>query len=277
MRMGQVTGGFRAALQHAYQQNNNRLLCWDDWPPRLDRLLNVPPVGRDEQERNGWNSGDLSPNMFITDDDPLTVHRHAIPASTDGARGKLGYTCGLHVWEISWTVGHRGTSAVVGVGTDAAPLHVVGFRPLVGSNSESWGWDIQQNRLYHKFKNKAVATYPKFANEAKAEYAVADRFLMILDMDEGTLSFVENGCFLGQAFDGLKGLRLYPMIGAVWGRSKITMKYIGGLEPGPLSLKELCRCVIRYQLLKCKTVDCIIDLPLPTVLKSYLDFKYSYC
>lgn len=49
-------------------------------------------------------------------------------------------------------------------------------------------------------------------------------------MDEGTLSFVVDGQYLGVAFRGLKGRKLYPIVSAVWGHCEITMKYIGGLD-----------------------------------------------
>lgn len=49
-------------------------------------------------------------------------------------------------------------------------------------------------------------------------------------MDEGTLSFVVDGQYLGVAFRGLKGRKLHPIVSAVWGHCEITMKYIGGLD-----------------------------------------------
>jgi len=55
-------------------------------------------------------------------------------------------------------------------------------------------------------------------------------FAVVLDMDEGTLSFVVDGQYLGVAFRGLKGRKLFPIVSAVWGHCEITMKYIGGLD-----------------------------------------------
>lgn len=56
------------------------------------------------------------------------------------------------------------------------------------------------------------------------------RKIVVLDMDEGTLAFVVDGQYLGVAFRGLKGKKLYPIVSAVWGHCEITMKYIGGLD-----------------------------------------------
>ena len=52
----------------------------------------------------------------------------------------------------------------------------------------------------------------------------------MLDMDEGTLGFVVDGKYLGPAFRGLRGKKLYLMVSAVWGHCEITMKYLGGLD-----------------------------------------------
>lgn len=55
---------------------------------------------------------------------------------------QIGYTDGFHVWEITWPSRQRGTHAVVGVATKAARLHIAGYSSLIGSDSESYGWDI---------------------------------------------------------------------------------------------------------------------------------------
>ena len=36
--------------------------------------------------------------------------------------------------------------------------------------------------------------------------------------------------FLGVAFRGLKGKKVYPIVSAIFGYCDVTMKYIGGLE-----------------------------------------------
>ena len=58
-------------------------------PARLDALLERPAVGYEEQLKHSWNPNDKSTNLFIKDDDPLTVHRHPVPQSTDCIRGKV--------------------------------------------------------------------------------------------------------------------------------------------------------------------------------------------
>ncbi|XP_077579906.1 SPRY domain-containing SOCS box protein 4a isoform X2 [Stigmatopora nigra] len=201
-------------------------------PPRLDLLLDMPCAGPDAQLRHAWNADDRSLNIFIKEEDKLTFHRHPVAQSTDCVRGRVGYTRGLHVWRIHWPCRQRGTHAVVGVATSQAPLHSVGYTALVGSDRESWGWDLGRNRLYHDSKNRAQGsppTYPSFLEPEEA-FALPDSLLVVLDMDEGTLSFVVDGQYLGVAFRGLKGKKLHPIVSAVWGHCEISISYINGLD-----------------------------------------------
>lgn len=198
-------------------------------PNRIDILLDMPPAPKDIQLKHSWNADDRSLNIFVKDDDKLTFHRHPVAQSTDCIRGKVGMTKGLHIWEICWPTRQRGTHAVVGVATAEAPLHSVGYQSLIGAETHSWGWDLGRNKLYHDSKNGAGATYPAILKNDEA-FLVPDKFMVALDMDEGTLSFIVDQQYLGVAFRGLRGKKLYPIVSAVWGHCEITMRYIGNLD-----------------------------------------------
>lgn len=241
-------------------------------PPRLDLLLDMPPVARETQVKYSWNSEDRSLNVFVKEDDKMTFHRHPVAQSTDCIRGKVGFTKGLHVWEVFWSTRQRGTHAVIGVATSEAPLHSVGYQSLVGSNDQSWGWDLGRNMLYHNSKTCPGVTYPAILKPDET-FLVPDKFLVALDMDEGTLSFIVDGQYLGVAFRGLKGRKLYPIVSAVWGHCEITMKYIGGLDPEPLPLMDLCRRVIRHKVGRTHLEERIEQLQLPQSMKTYLLYR----
>ncbi|XP_017767074.1 PREDICTED: protein gustavus isoform X1 [Eufriesea mexicana] len=241
-------------------------------PPRLDVLLDMPPASRETQIHHSWNANDRSLNIFVKDDDKLTFHRHPVAQSTDCIRGRVGYTKGMHVWELFWSTRQRGTHAVVGVATAEAPLHSVGYQSLVGNNEQSWGWDLGRNKLLHDSKNNAGITYPTLLKHDET-FIVPDKFLVVLDMDEGTLAFVVDGQYLGVAFKGLKGKKLHPIVSAVWGHCEITMKYIGGLDPEPLPLMDLCRRVIRKRIGKDKIEEKVNALSLPLAVKTYLLYR----
>lgn len=241
-------------------------------PARLDILLDMPSASKESQIVHSWNPDDRSLNIFVKEEDKQTFHRHPVAQSTDCIRGKVGLTKGFHVWEVHWSARQRGTHAVVGVATRDAPLHSAGYQSLVGSNDQSWGWDLGRNKLFHDSKNNSGVTYPALL-KSEETFIVPDKFLIVLDMDDGTLSFVVDGQYLGVAFRGLKGKKLYPIVSAVWGHCEITMKYIGGLDPEPLPLTDLCRRVIRQQLGKDRLEDKVHQLNLPSTLVNYLLYK----
>ncbi|MBN3303046.1 GUS protein, partial [Amia calva] len=197
-------------------------------PAQLDKLLDMPPASLEVQLQHAWDRKDRSGNIYIKDDN-LTFYRKKVSNSTDCIRGKVGYTRGLHVWEIYWPRDQRGTHAVVGVATEYAPLFSFEIESLVGSSRESWGWDLGRNTLYHDSKNRPGETYPNILRSKKL-LAVPDSLKVVLDMDEGTLSFIVDEQYLGVAFRGLKGKKLYPIVSAVFGNCEVTMRYINGLD-----------------------------------------------
>ena len=159
-------------------------------PTQLDILLNRPATDESTQIAHSWNPKDSSQNIFLKQNNLLTFHRRPTPRTTDCVRGRKGYTQGLHAWQLVWPCANRGTHAVVGVATKDAPLFSHGYMPLVGTNQESWGWELVENKLYHNevnYKSGGV-TYPSTLAPGE-NFVVADSFLVILDMNEGTLSY----------------------------------------------------------------------------------------
>ena len=104
-------------------------------PNRLDTILDMPPVSHEVQVKHSWNPDDRSLNIFVKEEDPFTLHRHPVAQSTDCIRSRMGYTRGLHVFQIHWNVRQRGTHAVIGVCTIDAALHAQGYQALIGSFS----------------------------------------------------------------------------------------------------------------------------------------------
>jgi len=257
----------------AYNNNNSKFLSDCTIPPRLEYLLDMPHCSFATQIQHSWNPDDRSLNIFVKEVDPLTLHRHPVAQSTDCIRTKMGYTKGIHLWELNWNSRQRGTHAIIGVASDKTALHCVGYQSLIGSNAESWGWDLGRNRACHNTKasNQPPPVYPKMLKPDET-FVVPDAFMMCLDMDEGTLSFLADGQYLGVAFRGLKGKKVYPIVSAVWGHCEITMKYINGLDPNPLPLADLCRRCIRQKIGK-QRLNEINKLELPNIIKNYLLFK----
>ena len=165
-------------------------------PPRVARLVNGEHADVETQSFHTWNENDSSPNIYVKADDRLTFHRNPVYQTTDAIRGRAGgdgetgYSAGLHVWRVTWPHDFRGTHPVVGVATKDCHLTEPGYRRIVGSTTNSWGWCLKSLKVYHdsrKFRHGVP--YPRDIDE---KLKVPENFYMILDMDRGTLAFQVN-------------------------------------------------------------------------------------
>ncbi|KAI4465549.1 spry domain containing socs box protein [Holotrichia oblita] len=170
---------------------------------------------------HAWNPNDCSRNIYIKPNG-FTLHRNPVAQSTDASRGKIGFRHGRHAWEVIWE-GPLGTVAVIGIATKDAPLQCHGYVALLGSDEQSWGWNLVDNHLLHN--GDAQGNYPLLNNAPK--YQVGERIRVILDCDDNTLSFEKNYEFLGVAFRGLPDKKLYPTVSAVYGNTEVSMVYLG--------------------------------------------------
>ena len=241
-------------------------------PQRVAILLDTPPVLREVAEEHAWNTNDRSFNVVLKEDDCLTMRRHPVAQSTDCIRGKVGYSSGIHLWEVTWPVRQRGTHAMVGMATRDAVLHSVGYQSLVGNTEHSWGWDLGRKKAYHNSTaNEGGTNYPPTITHHH-QWTVPDTFNMVLDMDSGNLGFVVGNQFLGWSHTNVKsGQMVYPIVSTVWGHCEVKLKYLGGLG-GVIGLQELARGSIRTALGRGRDelgTD-VETLRLPTQLKNYL-------
>ncbi|XP_055962805.1 SPRY domain-containing SOCS box protein 2 [Sorex fumeus] len=239
-------------------------------PRGLEELLSAPPPDLGTQRLHGWNPDDCSENIEVQDGG-LCFERRPVAQSTDGARGKRGYSRGLHAWEIGWPREQRGTHAVVGVATALAPLQADRYAALLGSDGESWGWDLGRGTLCHQSKGPGAPHYPA-AGPQDAPLEVPERLLVVLDMEEGTLGYAIGGTYLGPAFRGLKGRTLYPAVSAVWGQCQVRIRYLGERRGEPHTLLHLSRLCVR-QALGDSRLGQVSALPLPPAMKRYLLYQ----
>ncbi|XP_074050604.1 SPRY domain-containing SOCS box protein 2 [Macrotis lagotis] len=238
-------------------------------PEGLEELLSAAPADPGLQRLHGWNPADCSRNIEVREGG-LSFERRPVAQSTDGVRGKRGYSRGLHTWEIGWPPEQRGTHALVGVATARAPLQADRYAALLGSDGESWGWDIGRGRLHHRSKGGGAPRYP--AGPGHERLQVPERLLVVLDMEEGTLGYAVGGTYLGPAFRGLKGKTLYPAVSAVWGQCQVRIRYLGERRAEPHSLLHLSRLCIRDILGEARLGE-VSALPLPPAMKRYLLYQ----
>jgi SPRY domain-containing SOCS box protein 1/4 len=51
----------------------------------------MPIQDRETIESHAWNPDDRSLNIFVKDEDRITIHRHPVAQSTDCIRGKVSF------------------------------------------------------------------------------------------------------------------------------------------------------------------------------------------
>lgn len=172
------------------------------------------------QITNGWSNYARSPNISVKMQSRVCERNHQYK-TTDCIRGKQGYSEGVHVWNILWDSSKHGSHPVIGVGTQAAPLTGIGYRNVVGSDSDSFGWNLKQQQIIHR---NVRSNYPVdyYLNE------VLCKIMVILDLEDGTLAFACNGKYLGVAFDQLDSVHspLYPMVNLVYGGCQVKIEYL---------------------------------------------------
>lgn len=194
-------------------------------PEKYQNIIDAANLNADSQTQveRGWNPQDKSCNLAMKSNNHLCIRRQPVTQSTDGVRSKVGTSRGICMYELTWPAKMRGTHASVGVATSQAPLHSPGYISLIGSNISSWGWDIGRKEAKHDSNS---TNYPPTVQN-HYEWTVPDTFLLIIDMDEGTLSFAGGGRWYGTAFDNLQGKRVFPAVSTVWGHAEVSIRYIG--------------------------------------------------
>lgn len=154
----------------------------------------------------------------------------------------MGVKSGLHVWEVLWSPDHRGSHAVLGVSRRKCPLQASGYSVLVGGDSQSWGWELKTNQLWHA--GQSLGLYPgkrkvedfrtqsstsPHTKVAETPLPIPECVLLVLDADAGTLGFIVDGSFLGVAFKDLPpGEELFPAVSSVRGGASIQLRYLNG-------------------------------------------------
>lgn len=211
---------------------------------RLAITLKAPPVAPGHK-CSRWSSVHHSPNFQLS---PCKqeVMRLPVEWSSDGVRAETGVKTGLHIWEVTWNPNHRGSHAVLGISRQNCPLQASGYNVLIGGDSESWGWELRTNQLWHA--GERLRLYPVRRGRCKCDHTqhfgltantktaqsplpIPERILLVLDADAGTLGFSVDGSFLGVAFKDLPGgVDLFPAVSSVRGGASIRLCYLNGAK-----------------------------------------------
>lgn len=241
---------------------------------RLAVLLSSSPAAPGHVHSQ-WSSLHRSPHFHLSTCKE-EVTRAPIEQSSDGARAAIGVSSGLHIWEVQWNPEQRGSHAVIGFSTKSCPLQASGYSVLVGGDSESWGWELKTNQLWHH--GKSTGFYPRKRNcqhfeqhfpDSDPSLDIPSQVLLVLDADAGMFGFVVSGTFLGEAFEDLpRGVDLFPAVSSVRGGAMVRLRYLNGARREPPKLMALCRLSIYKNLNEHQSET--DRLPLPPFLQYYL-------
>ncbi|XP_070692319.1 SPRY domain-containing SOCS box protein 2 [Pempheris klunzingeri] len=254
---------------------------------RLAITLSSSPVAPGDS-RSLWSSVHCSPH-FLLSACKQEVTRSPVERSSDGVRAEVGVKSGLHVWEVVWNPSHRGSHAVLGISRQSCPLQASGYNVLIGGDSQSWGWELKANQLWHG--GQSLGLYPgkrkrcpsastgdfkpqssssSHSKAAEMPLLIPEHILLVLDADAGTLGFIVDGSFLGVAFKDLpRGVELFPAVSSVRGGASIRLRYLNGATRDPPALMALCGLSIR-RVLGQQRQNQMEKLPLPPCLQHYL-------
>ena len=174
---------------------------------RNDPLLNELPSPKAKLAAFlcAWSDEDRSENIYIKKN-RLTMHRNPVPRSTDVMRGKVGFSSSEHYWLIIWHGPKFGSSAVVGVATKKSVLHGEGYYSLLGSDHESWGWDLSEGVLH--YNGKVIRNYPQPEHITKVSLYC---------------TLVPRSCFNGSIYTWQLQCRLSPVLQTLQDETRTTV------------------------------------------------------
>lgn len=215
-----------------------------------------------------WDEQDKSREVSLSGINKCTATFHPHWSNgTAGVRATQAVGSGVNYWEIE--VGDRvfGTSLMFGVSTKQARLHAGEFKNMLGEDDHGWALS-HRGALFHKGESRNYC-------DPFAEYTPVTVGIL-LDMNEGTLSYFKNGVSLGVAFTGLNKVEeeLFPTICSTAAK---TVMYVGRRCRSFFDLRDMCRQVIIQAIAddnesetKRSLASVTDSLPVPELIKRYL-------
>ncbi len=205
-----------------------------------------------------WSKYDKSHEVKLQGKGLKTVHFHPNWSNgTAAVRGNVPFSQGRHYWEVRLSQRIFGTSMMFGVCTKDTRLHVDSFVNLIGEDHRSWGLS-HKGLLWHKGKWRH---YTRNFRENEST-----TIGLLLDMEQGTLTYYKDGICLGIAFTGLDKVQedLYPVVSSTAAKTEMTL---GVTLRGYHDLQDRCRAAILKTVRHPYDLD---NLPLPKRVKVFL-------
>lgn len=210
-----------------------------------------------------WNEKDSGKGVVVHKDKRRVTFHPNKSVHCAAVRGVSPLVSNMeHFFEVEMKGPFCGQARQVGIGTKSTTLqsNIYDYYPLLGKDVFSWGMN------YNGQKSHAgdMVRHINFDFDKHSTIRIGVHF----DAYYGHLSFEFNGKSPGLAFDKvITSVDYYPMLcaSAQGTEMKLTQCF-----SSVLSLKALCRGVIRHQITNDRDYD---KLVLPNHLKAFLQYK----
>ena len=222
-------------------------------------------VQEDENEEEGpchwhWSDQLYRRTVFLHEDKTTVTFNRSGSYGCVAIRGSKQLRQNMeHYFEVEMCAPFHGQARMVGLGMKQTRLQssAFDFHPLMGRDQTSWGLNYTGMTCHAGDSHK----YAEIDLERVSNIKIGVHY----DGYYGLLSFDVNGHACGVAFNNIvTSLELYPMVCVSSGNTTVTLLHSFS---SVLSLKSLCRGVIRMQLQCDEDAD---KLPIPSNLKSFL-------
>jgi len=160
--------------------------------------VNIPSVDFSTTDDIVWstNSGSKSDSLVVSNDGKIVVNKGPSAGSLNIIRAEKGWDKGIHRWKIYIEIMEPDSVVIIGVGRPT-----INRNTHVGGGSNGWGYICNGQKI---FCNSAMKYEPE-------GYKQGDVIGVVVDCDEGTITFHRNDKAFPCAFRDVKGL-VYPVL-----------------------------------------------------------------
>lgn len=164
-----------------------------------------------------WNPVDTNSNIALSGGD-LTLTKSGGGNGYAGSRATMGKSSGKWYWEVLVVTGNTSPFITIGVANASASLS-----NYTGADANGWCYYQETG---NKITNGSGTAYG-------AAYGSTDNVGILLNMDDGELSFRKNNADQGLAFTGLSGT-LFPTV-ALWRSDSPAHQVVGKFAASDLT------------------------------------------
>lgn len=237
----------------AFPKKSNKSLSWKESDGELLVVAQDEPessgnrpevvlfISTESEEPFKFDSDQMSPNLTVSPH-TLTLHNQA-NKKWSTARASARLTSGLHRWDVHID---RCVSKNIFIGVATRDARLDNY---VGCDKHGWAFLANKAVWHNKSKIKAYGEL----------FRTGDTVSVILDLEEGTLSYNLNNKPLGVAMEGLVG-PLYPAFSLYNEDDRITVVQVRSATGDGASAGGAGSCAAEKLLERIETLNCLLSV-----------------